>query len=837
MQELMTHFHPVDPKVDFASLDEAVIDFWETNQTFEKSVEQRPLEKSYVFYDGPPFATGLPHYGHIMTSIIKDVVPRFFTMHGWRVERRFGWDCHGVPVEFEMEKELGLNGRADIEAMGVANFNEACRGIVLRYTKEWETIVRRVGRWVDFVNDYKTMNPEYMESVWWVFKRLWDEGLVYQDYKVVHYSWRLSTPYSNFEATLDDAYRERQDPSVVVKFQLDDDDAQILAWTTTPWTLPSNMALAVHPELTYTRLTHDDGSHYIVAEALVDAHFKEGEYTVFGALKGSDLVGRRYQPLLPYFGAMKDEGAFKVLGADFVSAEDGTGIVHIAPAFGEDDFYIAKAEGVPLVNPVDDKGEFTAEVSDFAGQNVFDANPNIIRHLKSTDKLFSQKTIVHNYPHDWRTDTPLIYRAIPSWYVKVTDFKDKILANNQKMSWYPHHVKDGSFGKWLENARDWAISRNRFWGAPIPVWQCEKCEDRRVLGSIAELQDLSGVAEITDLHNHFIDEITIPCESCGGVMRRIPDVLDCWFESGSMPYAQIHYPFENKDWFNENFPADFIVEYIGQTRGWFYTLIVLSSALFDEPVAKNAVAHGILLGADGRKMSKRLRNYPDVNEMLRQYGADAMRLYLMGHPVIDGNDSSVTEAGIAEMMRRFVIPVWSAFSFFTRYADIDGWRPSKAYEAGARHQGNDLDRWIRSRTYDLAYHISDALHAYNLRGAVQLLLDYVDDLNNWYIRRSRERFWKAEQDYDKLAAYETLYEVLLLLCQVAAPLAPFMTEVMYKNLTGQESLHLTDWPKPDRAQIFLELNQKMAILRQVALPGVGSSGLRLTSRCASRWAK
>ena len=701
MKKLMSYLHPVPPKVNFAQLEEAIIDFWETNDTFQKSVDRHPVEKSYVFYDGPPFATGLPHYGHIMTSIIKDVVPRFFTMQGRRVERRFGWDCHGVPVEFEMEKELGLNGRADIEAMGVANFNEACRGIVLRYTKEWESVVRRVGRWVDFENDYKTMNPEYMESVWWVFKQLWEKGLIYKDYKVVHYSWRLSTPYSNFEATLDDAYRERQDPSVVVKFKLADEDAAILAWTTTPWTLPSNMALAVHPDMTYVVVSNGSGETLILAQELVDQNFKEGDYTLQGELKGADLVGRRYEPLLPYFSHLKDEGAFRVLGGEFVSAEDGTGIVHIAPAFGEEDFFVARSEGVPMVNPVDDNGEFTAEVSDFSGQNVFEANPNIIRHLKAEGKLFSQKTIVHNYPHDWRTDTPLIYRAIPSWYVNVSAFKERMLAANQKVAWYPNHVKDGAFGKWLEGARDWAISRNRFWGAPIPVWQCQAtdCSAEVVVGSVAELKELSGKDDIPDLHSHFVDEITFPCPDCGAEMRRVPEVLDCWFESGSMPYGQIHYPFENADWFHDNFPADFIVEYIGQTRGWFYTLIVLSTALFDQPPFLNAIAHGILLGSDGRKMSKRLRNYPDVDEVLTNYGADALRLYLMGHPVIDGNDSSVAEAGMADMLRHFIIPMWNAFSFFTRYADIDGWRP----EDRQPDLETDLDHWIRSRTYALAY--------------------------------------------------------------------------------------------------------------------------------------
>ena len=820
MDKLMSYLEPVDPKVDFARLDRAVSEFWEASGTFEKSVARRPIENSYVFYDGPPFATGLPHYGHIMTSIVKDVVPRFYTMNGYRVERRFGWDCHGVPVEYEMEKELELSGRADIEQMGVAEFNESCRGIVLRYTREWETIVRRVGRWVDFVNDYKTMEPEYMESVWWVFKRLWDQGLVYRDYKVVHYSWRLSTPYSNFEATLDDAYRERQDPSVVVGFQLEEDDARLLAWTTTPWTLPSNMALAVHPDLVYLRVGDERGS-FIVAKDRVETHFEEGRFTVLEEFKGDALIGRRYRPLLPYFAARGDEGAFRVVAGDFVSADDGTGIVHLAPAFGEDDFRLSRTQGIPLVNPVDDAGEFTEEVTDFSGQNVFDANPDIIRHLKADGTLFSQETITHSYPHDWRTDTPLIYRAIPSWYVKVTAIKTRILTNNQKMNWYPGHVKDGAFGNWLENLRDWAISRNRFWGTPIPIWQCQACDERRVIDSIAELQQRSGVEKITDLHSHYIDPITIPCEACGGEMRRVPEVLDCWFESGSMPYAQVHYPFENGEWFNSNFPADFIVEYLGQTRGWFYTLIVLSSALFDQPVAKNAVAHGILLGDDGRKMSKRLRNYPDMNEMLDRYGADALRLYLMGHPAIDGFDSSVTETGIAEMLRRFVIPVWNAFSFFTRYAAIDGWRPADVGDE-ARHQGTDLDRWIRSRSYGLCYHFGAALESYDLRAAVQLLLDYVDDLNNWYIRRSRERFWSSERHADKLAAYETLYEVLVLLCKVAAPMVPFMTEAMYRNLTGGESVHLEDWPQPDRSRIDPDLDLRVATLRQTASLGLAA---------------
>jgi len=826
MKDLMTYFRPASPEANFAALDEAVLAYWEENKTFEKSVNQRTGE-DYVFYDGPPFATGLPHYGHIMTSIIKDVVPRFFTMKGKRVERRFGWDCHGVPVEFELEKELGLNGRADIEEMGVGNFNEACRGIVLRYTKEWREVITRIGRWVDFDNDYKTMNPDYMETVWWVFKTLYDKGLIYQDYKVVHYSWRLATPYSNFEATLDDAYRERQDPSVVVKFKLRDEDSHILAWTTTPWTLPSNMALAVSPEITYVNIKTEDNSRYILAKSLLDQHFKEDSYETLSEFTGDHLAGKPYEPLLPYFSQKRDEGAFRILSGDFVSDSDGTGIVHIAPAYGEDDFFIAKQHGVPMVNPVNDTGDFDPEVTDFVGLNVFEANRPIIQKLKAEGKLFAQKTILHSYPHDWRTDTPLIYRAIPSWYVNVAKFKENMLAANQQINWTPTHVKNGAFGNWLEGARDWAISRNRYWGAPIPVWRCPDCTSETVIGSLAQLKELSGETTVTDLHSHKIDHITIPCE-CGGTKTRVKEVLDCWFESGSMPYGQIHYPFENEAWFKANFPADFIVEYIGQTRGWFYTLVVLSTALFDCPPFKNAIAHGILLGDDGRKMSKRLRNYPDVDETISKYGVDALRLYLMNHPVIDGNDSSIEEAGISEMLRRFVIPVWNAFSFLTRYADIDQWRPDHGFK-GQRNtiqpELTDLDRWIVSRTYALTYELNDSFSNYNLRGSVAILLDFIDNLNNWYIRRSRDRFWKAEKDGDKLAAYQTLHDVLILLCKVAAPLAPFFTELIYKNLTSAESVHLADWPEPDKSQIDETLNAKMAEVRQIA-----SLGLSVRSR-------
>ena len=821
MKELMSYLHPVEPSVDLPALERQVLATWAEEDTFRKSVEQRPVARSYVFYDGPPFATGLPHYGHILTSVIKDLIPRFQTMCGRRVERRFGWDCHGVPAEYETEQALGLEGKEEIERIGMAAFNEACRSIVLRYTREWERIVTRIGRWVDFQNDYKTMDPSFMESVWWAFKQLWEAGLIYRDYKVVHYSWRLSTPYSNFEATLDDAYREREDPAVAVPFRLDgEEEVYLLAWTTTPWTLPSNMALAVGPDTTYWQVrSARDGreADYIVAQARVHDWFPRGTYERVAEFEGQALVGRAYRPLMPYFAHLEDEGAFVVVGADCVSTEEGTGIVHLAPAFGEDDFYAAKENGIPLVNPVDDGGRFTEEVPDFAGMNVFDANPAIVTHLADEGKLFAQGTVVHSYPHDWRTDTPLIYRAVPSWYVDVTALKERMLAANTQINWVPAHLGQGAFHNWLANARDWAISRSRYWGTPIPAWECAACGHTLVVGSVAELEERSGVRGITDLHRHFIDAIAIPCPACGASMHRVPEVLDCWFESGSMPYGQAHYPFENKAWFEANFPADFIVEYTGQIRGWFYTLVVLSAALLNRAPFKNAVVHGVTLGDDGRKMSKRLHNYPDPIEIAEAYGADTLRMYLMDHPVLDGRDSRIEREGLVQAYRRFTLPLWNAFSFFTRYAAADGWRPD-----GQRHPGRPLDRWIRSRVCELTYNVADALRAYELRAATALLAAFVDDLTNWYIRRSRDRFWRAEQDEDKAAAYETLHEVLVTFAKVAAPTVPFLAEVMYRNLTGEGSIHLEDWPMPDRGAIDSALNRRMAAVRQAASLGLAA---------------
>ncbi len=826
--QLFLPFHPVEPEVDFDSLERAVLAFWAERRIFERSVEERDVRNSFVFYDGPPFATGLPHYGHILTSIIKDVVPRFYTMLGKRVERRWGWDCHGVPIEFEIQNQLGLAGRPDIEAYGIARFNDACRSIVLRYTEEWRKVITRIGRWVDFDNDYKTMDTTFMESVWWAFKQLWDRGLIYEDYKVVHFSWRLGTPLSNFEATLDDAYRERTDPSVTVKFRLDGEEVPtyILAWTTTPWTLPSNMALAVSAEINYVLLErHEDGHpvRYIVGERLLEQHFEPGSYTILAKFKGDALENRTYEPLLPYFKDKKAQGAFRVHVADFVSDEDGTGIVHIAPAFGEDDFNLSKLKGFPLVNPVDDAGAFTEPVSDYVGVNVFEANPLIVEQLKRAGSLFSSKTITHAYPHCWRTDTPLIYRAVSSWYVRVSAHRDKLLRANAQINWYPSNIKDGIFGNWLANARDWAISRSRYWGTPLPIWRCEQCKHTEAIGSIAELEQKSGRKGITDLHRQYVDDLTWACEKCGGTMRRVPDVLDCWFESGSMPYGQTHYPFENREWFERNFPADFIVEYIAQTRGWFYTLVVLSALLFDKPPFSNCIVHGNLLAADGRKMSKRLKNYPDPMDVVSRYGADALRLYLMSSPVIANQDVPFLEEGVRDAMRNVIIPLWNAFSFLTRYAELDGWRPDPAAAPAPK---SELDRWILSLVAKLSQEVKAAMLAYDIRETVSLISNFVDALTNWYIRRSRRRFWRSGDDADKRAAYETLHETLVTLSKVAAPLIPFVCEVIYKNLTGKESVHLEPWPEPAEGAIEEALLKRMATVREIVAIALGLRATR-----------
>jgi len=745
-----------------------------------------------VFYDGPPFATGLPHFGHFVPGTIKDIIPRYQTMKGKKVERRFGWDCHGLPVENLIEKELGLNSKTDIEKFGVANFNEACRSSVLRYVSEWRRIVTRLGRWVDFDNDYKTMDPDYMESIWWVMKTLWEKGLLYEGYYILPYCPRCSTVLSNHELNLG-GYKDVHDPAITIKFKvtgivasspaegaklrdLADGHTFLLAWTTTPWTLPSNLALAVGPDIDYV-LVQDGQERYIMAEARLSAYYKKPEeYQILWKKKGAELVGITYEPLFPYFESTRAQNTFRTYPGDYVSTEDGTGIVHIAPGFGEDDQRILKGTGVPTICPVDAECRFTDEVPDYKGLFVKDADKAIIERLKTEGKLVKREQILHAYPHCWRCSSPLIYRAVSSWFVNVTRIKQDMLDANQQIHWVPDHIRDGRFGKWLEGARDWAISRNRYWGNPLPIWKCPDCGKTICVGSRKELQDLSGV-EVTDLHKHFVDEITIPC-SCGGTMKRIPEVLDCWFESGAMPYAQNHYPFENKEFFESHFPADFISEGLDQTRGWFYTLTILGAALFKRPAFKNCVVNGLVLAEDGKKMSKSLRNYTDPMDVINTFGADALRIFLMHSAVVKADDLRYSDEGVKEVLKSIIIPLWNSYSFFVTYANIDKMKPTGAPE----NPSNPLDKWILSVAESMVEKVTAALDGYDMNRAIDPIVEFIDLLNNWYIRRSRRRFWRSENDSDKAEAYGTLYSVLKKLSLVAAPIMPYTTEAIWQNL-------------------------------------------------------
>ncbi len=810
-------YSPVDPKVNFPSMEEGVLKFWEDNRVFERSVEQRKGQESFVFYDGPPFATGLPHFGHFVPGTIKDIIPRFQTMKGKYVERRFGWDCHGLPVEYEMEKELGISGKSEIEAYGVAKFNEACRSIVLRFTDEWRRIVTRLGRWVDFDNDYKTMDPDYMESIWWVFKRLYEKGLVYEGHYILPYSPALATPLSNFEVNLG-GYKEVHDPAITVKFTLKDQPkTHILAWTTTPWTLPSNLGLAVGPEIDYVKV-RDGEEQFILAKSRLGAYYKsEEEYEIVEHLTGADLEGLQYEPLFPYFKDLSSQGAFRAHLADYVTTEDGTGIVHIAPGFGEEDHEVLKDSGLPVLVPIDPEARFTSEVWDYEGLYVKDADKEIIKDLKGSGALVKRENYLHPYPHCYRTKKPLIYRAISSWFVDIEKVKQAMLDANNQVNWVPNHLQQGRFGKWLEGARDWAISRNRFWGNPIPVWKCDGSDHIEVIGSREELEEKSG-KRVEDLHKHYVDEITWPSPDGKGTMRRVPEVLDCWFESGAMPYAQNHYPMENKKEFEANFPADFICEGLDQTRGWFYTLTVLAAALFEKPAFENVVVNGLVLANDGKKMSKSERNYTDPEDVINEFGADALRLFLMNSTVVKAEDLKYSDDGVREVLKTVLIPLWNAYSFFVTYANIDGVEPKGAPE----NPDNPLDRWILSETERLVAEVTEQLEAYDLQRAIDPIVNFIDLLNNWYIRRSRRRFWKSENDADKNQAYETLYAVLLKLTMVAAPIMPFVTEEIYRNLRDEgapESVHLVDYPLSRESLRDYELEQKMATTRKAVSMG------------------
>lgn len=806
------HYAEVKAKADFVELEKEVLNFWEQNKIFEKSVENRNSAEEFVFYDGPPFANGTPHYGHIMVSYVKDVVARFQTMHGKRVERRLGWDCHGLPAEMSAEQQLGVSGHKQIEEFGIEKFNNFCRTDVLKYSNIWVDMLKRIGRWVDFNHDYKTMDLTFMESVINNFKQLYEKGLVYEDYRVLPYSWSAQTPLSNFE--VNQGYKDKTDAAITVLFKLENGD-KILVWTTTPWTLPSNLMLAVGAEIDYVVMS-ENGQNYILAKALLPKYKKQLENAVeIKTIKGKDLVGLSYEPMFAYFADLKKEGAFKVLSGEFVSTEDGTGVVHIAPGFGQDDFDVCRGYNVPLVCPVDEAGKFTSEVPDYQGMQVFEANEPIMQRLKEEGKLVKKENYVHSYPYCWRTDTPLIYKVMSSWFVRVTDFRDDMVKNNQEITWVPEHIKDGRFGKWLEGARDWSISRNRFWGAPIPVWKSDNPKFPRidVLGSIEEIKEKTGF-EIKDLHRPYIDAVVYPNpDDASGqtMMRRVEDVFDCWFESGSMPYAQVHYPFENKQWFESHFPADFIVEAMDQTRGWFYTLMVLSTALHNKPAFKNCICTGLLMAEGGQKLSKRLKNYPDPNEILETMGSDALRWFLVSSPVLKGGNLAVDKEGkeIAKAARFALIPMWNAYYFFTLYANAEGY---EAKEVASSSEA--IDNYILSKLKNLAVSVKANMSSYEVATACSDIAVFMETLNNWYIRRTRERFWDGDKQ-----AFDVLYTVLVNLTKIVAPLLPFVAETMFKDLTRGESVHLCDYPTLEDVKADDNLVAEMDFLQDLCSAG------------------
>ena len=808
-------FKPVSNKVAFPQMEEGILEFWKKNSMFEKSLKKNEGKERYKFYDGPPFATGLPHYGHLLAGIIKDIVPRYQTMRGKYVERRFGWDTHGLPIEALAQDALGVAGAPEIKALGIDKFNEQCRSMVLKYVNEWEKTVTRMGRWVDFKNDYKTMNPEFMETIWWVFKELWKQGRVYKSHRIMPYSWKLSTPLSNFEAGSN--YKDVQDPAVTCRVKvLGKDNVYLLIWTTTPWTLPENLMICAGADIDYVMvrdLTDELRPCYVMAEARLPVYFKKPEqYEIVEKFKGDYLKGWEYEPLFGYFADKRAAGAFRVLNDGYVTTADGTGLVHIAPAYGEDDFRVCKEAGMlEIADPLDSSCAFTDVVSEYAGRFCKDCDKDIIKRLKAEGKLVHQSTIVHSYPFCDRTDTPLVYRAIDAWYVRVEDLHERLAKNNANVHWMPDYVGEKRFGNWLTEARDWNISRNRFWGSCIPVWiNDDDPADMICVGSAKELEELSG-EKVTDLHKHFIDKIVIKKD--GKTYHRTPEVLDCWFESGSMPYAQQHYMGEGDA--SDFFPADFIAEGLDQTRGWFYTLMVLGTCLFDKSPYKNVVVNGLVLAEDGKKMSKRLKNYPDPNLMLNTYGADAIRLYMIYSPVVRAENLKFSEAGVRQLMRDLLIPWWNAYSFFVTYANVDGFNDQEVTKGESE---NVLDRWIVSSMETLIADVTAAMDNYDLQRSVRPFVRFVEDLTNWYIRRSRRRFWKSTNDADKISAYRTLRYVLVQLSKVAAPFTPFIAEEIYTNLKGAsdpESVHLCDFPTANAAARDLELERRMADVQQV----------------------
>ncbi len=836
-----THYPQADQNFNFSKSEEEILKFWQENKIFEKSVKNRDFSilededgdsvspktccndpkhnhddknenNEFVFYDGPPFANGLPHYGHLLTGYIKDVIARYQTIKGKKVERKFGWDTHGLPVEMEVEKTLGVSGQIAINEYGIGKFNQSCQESVMKYASDWKNYVNRQGRWVDFDNGYKTMDINYMESVLWAFKELHNKGLMYEDFRVVPYSWACQTPLSNFETKMDNSYRQKESKAVTIKFELEKipeflkefggKKAYLVAWTTTPWTLPSNLALGVGKDIDYVAINHDE-EILILGKSIIAKYKKEfgEEVKILSNLKGSDLIGLKYAPLFPYLTknakVLESKQVFTILHGDFVTTDEGTGIVHMAPGFGEDDQLLCKENGIPTLCPIDAGGKFTNEMFDLPNlsikeKQVFETNDDIIKYLKSTNNWLKTEQYLHNYPHCWRTDTPLIYKAVSSWYVKVTDIKDDMIKANQEINWIPENIKDGQFGKWLEGARDWSISRNRFWGCPVPVWRSDNPQFPRidVYGSLEQIEKDFGKLPLDEkgkpnLHRPFIDELTRsnPDDPSGkSKMIRVTDVLDCWFESGSMPYAQCHYPFENKKWFENNFPADFITEYVAQTRGWFYTLVVLSVALFKKPPFKNVICHGTILDEKSQKLSKRLKNYADPLDIFDQYGSDAMRFYMVSTPVMRGQELRIDKEGkaIKDTLRISIKPLINAYNFFCLYANSDKIKANRVIDA--KNVKNTMDLYILAKLKETIEKTDKSLENYDTIAACEEFNKFFEILNNWYIRRNRNRFWKSEIDQDKQQAYDILYTIILTICEAFSPILPFTTEKVWKDL-------------------------------------------------------
>ena len=813
------------------NIEKDILNFWNKNNIFTKSIQQRKNCDKFIFYDGPPFATGLPHYGHLLTGIIKDIIPRYQTMKGKQVERNFGWDCHGLPIEYEVEKFLHITSKKQIEKIGITTFNKTCENSVLKYTKEWQEITNKIGRWINFSNSYYTMDTNYMESIWWVFKQLWDKKLIYKGTKIVPYCPRCSTSLSNFE--VNQGYKIKSDDAIIVKFQCNNrNNYYYLVWTTTPWTLTSNMALAVNPNVIYVEILQNKTT-YILAENKLKILFNNSSnYQIIRKIKGNQLENREYIPIFPYFEQLRKNNAFKIVSADYVNIEDGTGIVHIATGFGEDDYNIGKHYQIPIICPIDDECRFLDTIKDYSNMYIQDTNLPIINRLKQNNYIFKHEKIEHNYPHCWRDNTPLVYKMVSTWFMKVKSLKQQLIEANQTINWIPSHIKNGRFGKWLENVKDWSIARNRYWGCPLPIWEDQQTNELLCISSIKELEQLSN-KKLYDIHKHSIDKIILK-----KTFHRIPEIFDCWFESGAMPYAQKHYPFINKQSFQDHYPADFIAEGIDQTRGWFYTLTVLSVALFNKSAFKNAIVNGLIIAEDGYKMSKSKKNYPEPILIINKYGADALRLFLISSPCVRGINLKFSEKNIIEKIRNIILPIWNAYIFFKTYSNIDTWTPNiNSTLMGNEHKNlphNILDKWILSILYTTNLKIQNYMDKYNLQKAINCIELFIQYLTNWYIRSNRKRFWKSQDDTDKYEAYNTLHFVLFTLSQMLCPFAPFITEKIYQNLKNSqspESVHLCNYPNLNTVLYTKSLETQMIYI--ISIISLGRQ-LRATNKIKNR---